>query len=78
MTALPWLDSGARTAIWGVPGSGKSTLARALASGWAASRAVVLVDPTGPDAPALPSNWDLCPGLTAQGLRASVRQRERF
>ncbi len=65
MTPLPQLDPGARSAIWGVSGSGKSTLARALATSWAASRAVVLIDPTGPDAPALPRNWDPCPGLVA-------------
>ena len=57
MTQLPQLDPADRSAIWGVSGSGKSTLARAIAAKWAKNRAVVLIDPTGPDAPALPHNW---------------------
>ena len=65
MTALPRLDPAARTAIWGVSGSGKSTLARRLAATWAAERAVVVIDPTGPDAPTLPPGWQPRPGLTA-------------
>jgi len=60
VTALPPLDPAARSAIWGVSGSGKSTLARQ----WAADRAVVLIDPTGPDAPALARTFAPLPGLT--------------
>ncbi|WP_420011564.1 hypothetical protein [Tateyamaria sp.] len=64
MSRLPRLDPAARSAIWGVSGSGKSTLAREIARNWAQTRAVVVVDPTGPDAPALPKGWTATPGLT--------------
>ena len=61
------LDATARSAIWGVSGSGKSTLARQIATGWAATRAVILIDPTADCAPALPPNWTPRPGLIELG-----------
>ena len=55
MTALPDLDPGARSAIWGVTGSGKSHLARQLAEQWSATRAVITIDPTAAGPPRIPA-----------------------
>ena len=60
----PDLDAAARTAIWGVSGCGKSTLAAGIAAQWSRTRAVIVIDPTGPDATALPPNWTPTPSLT--------------
>lgn len=64
MTALPHLDPAHRSAIWGVSGSGKSTVALKLAEMWACRRAVVVIDPTGDDARALPAGFTARPALT--------------
>ena len=62
MSALPRLDPGARSAIWGVSGSGKSTIARAVAANWAAQRRVIVIDPAAASVAPLPRSKG--PGLT--------------